>query len=288
MEQEVDKLIRKGKVKKLIKLFDQKDDTVKSLIINRLYHLSEGGISSIFGKLRETDFVEILIFHFAACDYAARLRIARILLEIDDERAIDPLISTLKKGEDYNYFIDLLAEFKNQKADDALFDILNDSGSSEERKERIVRALGMAGNKKVIPHLIKILKRYKRMSEAFDIAQILSKFDDNKAEEAALSVYAGKHKIAREQSFEWWKLVEKNKAVCDLCNKPLRRKEGYIAFSMVTGITVVGNVVDTSGSPDLVCDSCFESESRREFPKEKFEHWKKAYMNFKTTGRYDV
>jgi len=68
--------------------------------------------------------------------------------------------------------------------------------------------------------------------------------------------------IARELAVNWWKEVRlhgRTSAVCDSCNSSIAAGGGYLCKPAVVGISGISHPM--FGSPDLVCESCFNSKS---------------------------
>ncbi len=85
-------------------------------------------------------------------------------------------------------------------------------------------------------------------------------------------------KEAKKQALEWWELTGRSTAVCDWCNKSIARNNGYLVEPRLTGITVLGELLDMSNSPDLICEKCFnKNPETKPFPKNKFSAYKRDY-----------
>lgn len=71
---------------------------------------------------------------------------------------------------------------------------------------------------------------------------------------------------AQQLALKWWKNSGHSGAVCDKCNGDIPEGGGYLCKPALVGFNIGGQMMDMSGSPDLLCERCFDgSTSARPF-----------------------
>ena len=87
-----------------------------------------------------------------------------------------------------------------------------------------------------------------------------------------------KRQVARKMASEWWKLTKRSSASCDWCNKKIKPDQGYCVSPRQVGVTFLGELLDMSGSPDLICEKCFNKNPNTDpYSKDKFSEYKRDY-----------
>jgi hypothetical protein len=69
---------------------------------------------------------------------------------------------------------------------------------------------------------------------------------------------------AHELALKWWAGSGRSSGVCDRCNSDVAEGEGYLCQPAIVGMGFGGQIVDLSGSPDLLCERCFDRSSTAE------------------------
>jgi hypothetical protein len=230
------------------------------------------------------------------------------IMELDVEHALALLIKALRYDAERQSFSSLtdvdvyqaIGSIKNQKAYKFLCDYL-ENVDWEIRRAAVV-ALGeiakstaggfdrywKAGKrlkKSAVSALAAALKdEYKEVREA--AVKGLKKISTAEAEEALKDLEKEREinkKRAKKLATEWWKFTGKSKGLCDWCNRQVSRNQGYLTEPRLMGITIKGELLDLSGSPDLICDECFAKDPDiKPFSQKKFVQYKIDYK--KTFG----
>jgi hypothetical protein len=89
----------------------------------------------------------------------------------------------------------------------------------------------------------------------------------------------GKQKsYAHQLALKWWATKSKQSSGhCDICGADINRGEGYLCKHFVQGLVVPGTttILDLgSGSPDMLCEKCFDEIPSARPVKSWWEFWK--------------
>jgi len=79
---------------------------------------------------------------------------------------------------------------------------------------------------------------------------------------------------AHRLALDFWELSGKSSGICDRCNAEVQRGDGYVCKPEVLGTRLGYGLMDASGIPDLVCETCFDKSPTAEpFDREGFRRY---------------
>ena len=79
---------------------------------------------------------------------------------------------------------------------------------------------------------------------------------------------------AHRLALEFWEISGKSTGVCDRCNAMVQKGDGYVCKPEVLGTSFGYGLMDASGIPDLVCETCFDKSPTAEpFDREGFRRY---------------
>jgi hypothetical protein len=79
---------------------------------------------------------------------------------------------------------------------------------------------------------------------------------------------------AHRLALEFWELSGKSTGVCDRCNATIQKGDGYVCKPEIRGTSFGYGLMDASGIPDLMCETCFDKSPTAEpFDREGFRRY---------------
>ena len=270
--EKIKKMGRKNKVEKLIKSLEYKElNDVRKSATEALVKIGKPAVEPLIKALKYED------------DYVRRSA-AEALGKIGDPIATKPLIKALIDS--YSPVCKSAAEALGKIGESSAVEPLIKAlrYKDDNVRKSAAEALGKIGDTRSIGPLIKAL-RYKDDNVRKSAEKALGRIGGKEATDALKEFrkkrelqFAPERKKTREMALEWWKLTKRSSASCDWCNKKIKPDQGYCVSPRQVGVTFLGELLDMSGSPDLICEKCFmEHPSTAPYPKKKFAEYKKDY-----------